>query len=186
MSLADSEHRYGTITKLLHWSIALLILLQYFWVYWKQYVLPQGSALGSFFIASLHKPLGSVTLILAVCAILWRCYNPKPAFPTHMPTWKRFAAKTTHKLLYLAILVMPTSGMLMTNTAGYGVNLFNLYTLPALIAPNKNLSHLFYDIHEISSYILLGLIILHFLAAMEHYFIEKDNVLQRILPYSHQ
>lgn len=65
MSLKDSEYSYGPVTKFLHWSIALLIVFQVFIVYYKRYVLSEGSELGKFFIGGLHKPIGVALHTLA-------------------------------------------------------------------------------------------------------------------------
>lgn len=38
------------------------------------------------------------------------------------------------------------------------------------------------EAHEVLAYIILGLAILHTLAALKHHFVDRDNVLRSILP----
>lgn len=179
----DTAQRFGVISKFLHWAIAGLIILQYCIIFWKRNMLPENSPLADFLIGGLHKPIGVVLLTLGIAAIVWRLVNPKPDFPAGMVLWQQIIAKLTHLLLYLGLLVMTLSGITMTMTAGYDINIFNLYTVTPFFAKNKELSKLLFNIHEVTSIILLGLIGLHFLAALKHHFIDKDNVLVRMLPF---
>jgi cytochrome b561 len=50
-------------------------------------------------------------------------------------------------------------------------------------AGNKPLTALFHEIHELSAWVLLGLIGLHIMAALFHRFILRDEVLQSMLPW---
>lgn len=180
MAFRNSSQHYGFITKLLHASIALLIISQYFLVYCKNYLLLKESELAKFFITGLHKPLGVVTLGLVIFAAIWHLLNRQPEFPIAMATWQRFTAKITHLLLYLSMLVMSSSGIIMTTAFANPANIFGLYKLPLFINQNKELGKIAFNIHETTSFALLALIILHTLAALEHHFIEKDNVCRRM------
>ncbi len=50
------------------------------------------------------------------------------------------------------------------------------------IEPNKSLAKLMAESHEIIAWILIAFITLHVLGALKHHFIDKDNVLKRMLP----
>lgn len=183
MQLKNTDVRFGSIAQLLHWIVAILVLIQYYLVYWTQWVLPQKSPVAAFYINGLHKPIGIVLLLLTFLALFWKTFNLHPIFPPTMANWERFTAHLTHLLLALSVLVMAVSGLVMSTAAGYPPNFFGLYQLPAFIVPDKAISHFFFNIHVATSYLLMGLVGLHTLAAIKHHFIDKDTILRRMLPF---
>ena len=183
MLIKDTTEKYGIITKTLHWTIAILVFGQYYSIFWKRYVLPEKSELGIFYIRNLHKPLGVCLLTLGVFFLAWRVLNARPKFPPHSPKWERYAAKTVHGLLYTTIILMPLSGMVMSIAGGYPISMFGYFEIPMFLETNKALSRLCHEIHEITSFIVIGLIVIHISAALKHHFFEKDNVLVRMLPF---
>jgi cytochrome b561 len=181
MLIRNTSTEYGFVSKFFHWGIALLFLIQYFLIFWKTYFLPPKSAIANFFIAGLHEPIGIITFIFAVLTISWRLMNVKPIFPLDMPSWERFSARSVHLLLYLVMLVMPLSGLLMTVAGGHPPSFFGLFQIPEFMAPNKALSGFLWGIHESTAYAIVVLVGVHILAALKHHFIDRDNVLKRML-----
>ena len=49
------------------------------------------------------------------------------------------------------------------------------------IQDNFELGELFYDIHVVSNYVLIGLIIIHILAVIVHKLFFDDNLLKKML-----
>jgi cytochrome b561 len=176
--LKNSAANYGIITKLLHWLIALCIAAQILLGFFMDDIANKALRGQAYFI---HKSLGLTLLFLAVLFVLWRCFNRKPAWPAHMPQWERFAARTVHFLLYATILVMPLSGWLMSSAAGYPPSFWGWFTVAAPIETSKALSHFFNQIHSVTAWTLSGLIGIHVVAALKHFFIDKDGVLQKML-----
>lgn len=76
---------------------------------------------------------------------------------------------------------MPISGWLITSAAGLPVSFFGLFTLPNLIAPNEELLPWFEMAHQWLGYALIFTIVLHTSAALKHHFINKDNILKRMI-----
>lgn len=183
MELKNTSQGFGVITKFFHWLIAIAFLLQFFWVYWKRYMLPEGSKLGGVFIGQLHKPIGALILIVGLMALIWRHRNIRPEYPPLMPAWEKTAAKITHIALYFLILLFPISGILMSTYAGYPIKFWGFYQLPLFLEKNKEMGTFFYNIHEILGYITMGVIGVHIGAALKHHFISKDNILTRMLPW---
>lgn len=177
----DTKQEYGWVSIFLHWLLAMLVLFQFFTALWTIYVLPKDSPAAAFYIGKLHIPLGITTAIVAVLAILWYISNTHPTLPLLMPTWEKITARLVHKLLYLCVIIMPLSGLLTTVAGGHPPNFFGFYQFPQFMAIDKDLSHFFFEIHETTGFILLGLIILHVLAALKHHFIDRDDVLKRML-----
>jgi cytochrome b561 len=80
---------------------------------------------------------------------------------------------------------MPLTGWLMSSAKNYSVSWFGLFTWPNLIGPNDGAFQILKETHELSSDVLFGIVILHVLAALKHHFWNKDDVLKRMLPFTH-
>lgn len=182
MSIKNTQNTYGIISKFFHWTLMTLVFLQFYFILWANYILPEKSPLVGFYIGKLHKPFGMLTFIFAVLAILWRLFNDRlPRFPLSMSSFEMIAARFVHFSLYLCLILMPLSGLVMSVAAGKPPNFFGLYQVPMFIEKNDNLSQFFFDVHAVLGVTLIVLIVLHVLAAFKHYFINRDQVLQRML-----
>jgi len=62
------------------------------------------------------------------------------------------------------------------------ITVFGLFQLPHLVAPRSALGRQAGDVHTFIAWMLLVLVGLHVLAALYHYFVRNDGVLQRMLP----
>ena len=56
--------------------------------------------------------------------------------------------------------------------------------IPDLVTPNKELADAIKPIHAIGAWSLVILIVLHVGAALKHQFIDKDNLISRMNPFS--
>jgi cytochrome b561 len=178
MSLQNSAEKFGSLTKLLHWSIAALFIAQFFLVYRREYM-PENSPESIQYIL-LHKSVGMIVLFLGLIMIAWHYVGTRPIMPMNMSKMENIAAKTIHFLLYLCMLMMPITGYLMSSLGGYGVSVFGL-KLPNPFLKNESLAHLFKEAHEVISFVIIAVVSIHILAALYHHFIRKDNVLKRML-----
>jgi cytochrome b561 len=89
----------------------------------------------------------------------------------------------THFALYGLLLVMSLSGWAAAAARQWPVRAFGFVPLPAIVAPDAKIGFELGDIHaDILSWVLLGVIGLHILAALYHRFIKHDAVLKRMLP----
>lgn len=180
MQLKNSEDRYGIVTQLLHWSILALIITQYVLAE-KAEDLPRASA-ALLQTLSLHKSFGMTILFLAVLRLIWRFMNPVPKIPSTMPRWQQLGAHFSHFALYALLFVAPILGWLMSSARGFSVAFFGLFTFPNLVGRDKPLYDFLHEAHEVSAKLIFIIAILHALAALKHHFIDKDNVLRRMLP----
>jgi cytochrome b561 len=95
--------------------------------------------------------------------------------------WEKLAARSAHLLFYGFMIVMPLTGWLMSSAAGLQVSFFGLFLLPNLIGPDPSVMHLLKEVHQWLGYSLIALIGLHSAAALKHHFINKDDVLRRMV-----
>ncbi len=182
MQLKNTGEQYGIVSKTLHWIIAVLILAELFLVYFKRWALPEKSPVAGFLIGGLHKPIGILILYLGVFFIIWQFLNPHPKFPNRMPVWQKNSAHINHILLYMCMIIIPAAGILMSTAAGYPPNFFKLYQFPQFIEKDQELAGLFFNIHSITGFVLMGVVAIHCLAALKHHFVDRNNILTRMLP----
>lgn len=181
MALQNTSEKFGSLTKFLHWTIFILFVVQYYLVYRREYF-PKGSAEKMQYMM-LHKSFGLCVLILAFIMLVWRGVGTRPSMPMTMSGFERFSAKAIHFLLYLAMFLMPISGILMSQFGGYPISIFGLFTLPNPLMKNELLGGICYNTHKISSFIIIGIVAGHILAALFHHYVRKDTVLKRMLPF---
>lgn len=181
MSIRNTASKYGLVSKVLHWLIAVLFILQFYWIYMKKYWLPDGSKTGIKYLVYYHKSVGTILLGIAVLFVLWKIINKKPSLPNKMPSYELFLAKLTHFILGIVILVMPLSGVLMSMGSGRQIKVFDSWVVPQLIEKNKAIASNAHVVHEWCSYVVIAAVLLHVLAALKHHFIDKDDILKRML-----
>lgn len=181
MPAKNTADRYGHVAQLLHWAVVGLIITQFVLASIIE-ELPR-SSLERFETTSVHKSVGITVLVLAVVRLVWRAYSPPPLLPAAMKGWERAVAQLTHFGLYGLMFVLPLSGWLWSNSAGYVVNYFGLADLPRLLGKSESLEEVFHEGHEILATALLVLALLHVAAALKHHFFDRDTVLRRMLPW---
>ena len=179
--------RYTAVAIALHWLIAIAILA----------MLAMGLAMTHLALApamkfklyQLHKSVGLSILVLAVLRLAWRLLNPPPRLPAGMPRWEKGAAETTHVLLYAFMIGMPLIGWAMVSVSPFNLPtvLFGVLPWPHLtfltaFGPKPVLEPLFKWLHADGAYVLIAFVALHAAAALRHYFVEHDTVLQRMIP----
>lgn len=81
----------------------------------------------------------------------------------------------------VAITVVAISGYLLPWTRGMGIDVFGLFQIPSPIAANHGFHELIEELHETSGQLIVPLFLLHLLGSLKHRFIDKDNVMQRMV-----
>jgi cytochrome b561 len=173
--------QYSAVAKGLHWMIAALIVTQ-FTLAWSADDLPIG--LHKLKLLARHKSFGMTVLMLAVIRLVWRFANRPPALPDGMTPPERWLAKATHIAFYVLLFAMPITGWMMSSAKNYSVSWFGLFTWPNLISQSDDAFVFLQSTHEILAWSLLGIAVLHILAALKHHFWNRDNVLLRMLPFT--
>ncbi len=131
---------------------------------------------------SWHKWIGLTVLLVLVARVGWRIGHPPPALPAGVGRWQRRMAQGVHLALYALLLTVPFSGLLYSQAAGVPVVYLGLVDIPALMSPDAQAKAFLRTVHWVLNYVLLALVVAHVLAALKHQFIERDNLLARMLP----
>jgi cytochrome b561 len=174
----QEEQSYGFVARSLHWVIFGLLFAQYAVGLLMPHIRRDTPQEG---LVDWHLSLGAAIVFFVAWRVIWRYLRPTPLSPA-MPRWDRIASRAVHDLLYLFLVVTPLLGWAASGFYGYTVRLFGMITLPALAAKGTGWAHTAGDIHDTLVYVMLGLIGLHVLGALYHYFIVRDRILQRMLP----
>ena len=168
---------YTGLAKLLHWIAALfmLVMLTFGWSLEDMPIDEKTQTL------VIHSSLGISVLLIMIARLIWRRTNPAPALPGHMPDWQVRASSLTHKALYFFAITQPLWGIGQSMFADYDVSPFGLGSISQ--GANESLHQIFHVLHGLNAMILVALVLLHIGAALYHHFIQKDNVLRRMLPF---
>lgn len=170
--MKSNDTRYGTVAVLIHWISALLILVLL------------GSGFRSGFVDDtetkaavlrIHVPVAMLVLILTIGRLIWWWrFDRKPLALAGAPHWQQSIARWTHRLLYLALLLLLASGITMSVMSGLPFALFGAAEFPDLstIPPRAG--------HGIGARVLAALLILHAGAALYHHWFLKDKTLKRM------
>lgn len=172
-------NRYSKLSITLHWLIAVLIIAAFVL---GLYMTGLQFSLTKLKLFSWHKWLGITVLGLVALRLINRLFQPAPSYPDSMEKWEKTAANSVHFALYFFMFAVPLSGYFYTYAAGFPVMYLGLFELPAPIAPDPVLKVQLKTLHEILTTMMLMLISLHVGAALKHHFIDKNGIINRMLP----
>jgi len=176
MLLKNSTTHFGKIAIILHWIMALiLICLLILGLYMVR--LPIG--LEKLKMYGWHKEYGILALMLVIVRLTWRITNKIPEL--NIPLLEKIAARAVHWLFYVFMFALPITGWFITSAAGLPVSFFGLFVLPNLVSPDPQSLALYQQIHKWLGYGLIATFFLHSAAALKHHFINKDDILRRML-----
>ncbi|HQY09322.1 MAG: cytochrome b [Burkholderiales bacterium] len=184
-SAPSNASRYGGMAIALHWLLAMGIVGTFaVGIYMHELPMsPQRLKLYSW-----HKWAGVCILLLSVWRLVWRLtHRPPPlsaAMQAAMPAWQRAAHHGVHHAMYLLFFAVPLVGWAYSSAAGFPVVLFGLWQLPDFVPVDKALAELIKPWHQITAMALMALVLMHVGAALKHHWIDRDDLLQRMNPFS--
>jgi cytochrome b561 len=125
-----------------------------------------------------HKLTGIVIFFLVLARLAYRLTQGAPADEPTIEWWQKAAAHATHWSLYLLLLLVPIVGYL-------GISLYPALDvfgipLPSIAPANQQAAERVFFLHWVGAVLILLLVSAHVGAALFHYFIRKDGVLQRM------
>ncbi|MGK2284763.1 cytochrome b [Pedomonas sp. V897] len=183
--------RYSTVAIVLHWLIALAMIALLVMGFWMGDAIkkPETQAL-AFEVFQIHKSLGLTVLVLTLVRLAWRLGHRPPPLPYSMPGWQKTAAHATAWAFYALLLIMPLSGWVIVSTSPFGLPTmwFGLFEWPHLTplaeAANRiQINGAAEEVHELLALGAVGLLALHVAGALKHHFIDRDDVLTRMIPW---
>ncbi|HLB42907.1 MAG TPA: cytochrome b [Gammaproteobacteria bacterium] len=175
---SNTSTTYGSVAKFFHWLVFILLLCMITFGYFLDDVPEDYKGIAY----NTHKLTGLTILSLMLLRACWALMNPKPKLPASDPLWQRLGARIVHLLLYVVVIAMPLAGWVGSSAAGRSPHLGD-FKLDLPVAQSKALVDTAFNIHGYLAITIIILGSLHILAAFYHHFIEKDNILRRMLPY---
>ena len=174
--LIDSTGNYTRTAIALHWLLALMIPAQ-IGLGW--YMLSVEKEPGSETLFALHISIGLTIAMPLLLRATWRAANPPAALPANVASWEVKAARISHLLLYLLMILLPVTGYLGTSFSGDAVSYFSV-PLPGWAAKDDALKEQFFTVHGVIAWVLVGLVAVHVLGAFKHLLKDRDGVFQRM------
>jgi cytochrome b561 len=180
MRWRNTAQQYGWISIALHWLMALVIVAMFALGVWMRTL----GYYDAWYHAApdIHKSAGMLLLFVLLFRWLWRMLNVRPALTGN--AWEQFMALGVHHLHYILLLLLMVTGYLIPTAEGVGIDVFGWFTVPALMSFNKDTADLVGAIHKYTAWAVIGLAGIHTAAALKHHFVDKDDILLRMLGIS--
>ncbi|AMO72015.1 cytochrome b [Sphingorhabdus sp. M41] len=179
MTYATQRADYSIGQKILHWLIALAIMLDLFIAQKFAGIMADSDRFES---RSDHASLGTIVAILFVIRLYLRWRNGAPALPTDMALWQKKLSHYAHSALYILIGTLIVTGIGSAINANSVVSPFGLFAL----GDGSGSGFIFYffrGLHELATNLIIALILLHILGALYHLIIVRDGVTGRMLQF---
>jgi cytochrome b561 len=175
--IKNNQLSYGWIAILLHWVMALGIFFLFgLGLYMVELTYYDEWYKGSL---DLHKSIGITLASIWLIRIVWRWFNSSPEIQGS--AFEKKAAHIVHLLLYVLLLILMTTGYLISTADGRGIEVFGFFEIPALPISIENQEDIAGDIHWGLAWSLIVMSAMHALAAIKHQFINKDGTLLKMI-----
>jgi len=177
---------YNAVAKILHWLIAASIIgmVALGWI-----MTDMDKSPDKFALFQWHKSIGITILLLSVFRLVWRLLYRAPPLPANMKKWERYAAQVVHMLFYILIIGMPFTGWVIVSASSLNIPtiLYGIVPWPhlpfiAALDNKKDIGEFFEELHGLLAYGIVGLLVVHILAAWKHHLVNRDDVLLRMAP----
>jgi len=173
--MSDKPGRFTLLSRLLHWSMAAMVITQLL--------------LGVTMVASLsyyplllaiHRPLGIAILVFAVVRLVNRLTHHPPPFLATMSRMERKIATWSERLLYALLLLQPLVGWAMLSAARYPIILYGPLHLPGITPHNITLYAVLRISHSILAFLLFLTFTAHMSAVLFHTLVLRDRLIDRM------
>lgn len=174
----DDGTTYDRVAIALHWTTALLVLVQFVnavtWDYWSK---PARENL-----QSIHVSLGLLLAAVIVARLIWR-WMPGHQVSSLGTGWVRTLSKAVHYVMYILLVAQAASGFAWRWAQGHSVGFFGLFGIPGPYgALDRATRHQLHDIHTWVGWSIVIIALGHALAALYHHYALHDRVLGRMFP----
>ncbi len=175
----NETHRYGRISRVLHWATALLFI----------FMIPTG--IFSSMIPEnvwyrteynvVHKTIGLIIFGLVIARLVWNRLSKRPELDASLKPMERKLAHRAHLLLYGLLIAVPITGYVMTSLHGYPTFFFTIKFEPFL---PESQSYIIWGLFHkyVFQYLIYIALSAHVLGALKHQLVDKhDMALKRMV-----
>lgn len=173
LTASNEANRYGRVSRLLHWSIAILFLALIPMGIFTSIIPENAPYRLEYYI--VHKTLGVTVLALVLVRLLWNKKSKRPALDSSITSKERKLAHGAHIALYVMMIMIPVTGFIMTSFHG-APTFFFAWELEPLWGFNKTGVIVWGMLHKyLLPYLLYLVLGAHILGALKHHFIDKHT-----------
>ncbi len=174
---------YRPTARILHWATVALLAVQ---IPVGVYMTYRGGTLDIWdgvtgALYTLHKLLGVTILAVVLWRLAYRLARGAPADEPTLEPWHRLASHVNHWGLYVLLVAVAVAGYVGISLFP-ALDIFGLFSLPGVVAPDKEAAKTAFAVHRVLALALVALIGVHVAAALYHYFLRRDDVLGRMIP----
>jgi len=169
---------YTLTARVLHWLVAAFVFAQISLGVWMVGI-PKAPPGIQVYWVNVHKSIGITLGLIILVRLLWRLTHRAPPLPPTVPQWQRIAAKTSHVMLYVCMIVMPLSGYLGSSFTKDPIIYWGM-RLPHWGWEAPALKELCSEVHSVTVIVFITLIAVHIAGALKHLLIDRDGVFQRM------
>jgi cytochrome b561 len=176
MGLRNAPGEFGLVTRMIHWSTMLIVIGQ---LALGLRIADMEPGLSNLWLYGLHKTIGFLVLALIVARITWHIASPPPhpVGPRNAFFW---AARAAHWAFYLLLIAIPLTGWAGSSATGIDVMIADRWTVPPLVEASETGEAFWFGLHDILTKLLIGLVIVHMLAAFQRE-MAGDGTLTRMI-----
>jgi cytochrome b561 len=128
---------------------------------------------------NLHRSVGITVFALVLLRLWWRMVRPPPEVA--MPEVQAWIANLVHLAIYALLIVNGIAGSVGWIASGDPIVFFGVDVAPGR-TPSPALDHLCVLVGLTTARVLVVVIALHVLAVVKHEWLDRDRLLQRMLP----
>lgn len=182
---ASAVERYPLALRVLHWLLAVLLMLQFGLGLAAEHAVPPAIA-GR--LLAVHFPLGIVILCLMTLRLVLRLTLHAPAVQRDEPRWRQRVRSGVHAALYVLVLLLPISGHVIWVWMGADRHLPGGWEVPAFFMPPEDETGraLAWYVHVYGAWLLLALMVLHVAAAFHRQWTRGDGFIARRMGWGSQ
>jgi cytochrome b561 len=172
---AAAGARFTRFSRLLHWSMAAMVITQ----------LPLGftmiASLSYYpLLLAIHRPLGLAILAFALIRLLNRLTHRPPPFLATMRPLERRLTTGSEYLLYALLLAQPVIGWAMLSALGSPITIYGPICLPGIAPTSLTLYAALRSCHTTLALLLFVTFTAHIGAVLFHALVLRDGILDRM------
>lgn len=163
--------RYGRISRLLHWSTAILFIAMLPMGIFTSIIPESTDYRNAYYV--VHKTIGVLVFALLATRLIWNLRIRRPVLDESLKPVERKLAHWVHLALYGFLIALPVTGFVMTSFHGYPTFFF-MWELPPLWAPSDTATLVWGLFHKyLLPYVLYITLGAHILGVLKHHYIDK-------------
>ena len=179
MQIENTEREWGAVQRVLHWTIAVMVLAQLLIGDIMFFTSPEAVPGLWFYI---HPTMGILIGVFMLGRLAWRETHVIPAVPEDISTSRQVLSQFTHYSFYFLLICNPLVGWLLVGAMGQHVHFFDA-GLPDLMGKSAFYDGFYFWMHLAFGGLIALFFVVHFGAALYHEFLKRDNVLRRMLGF---